>query len=54
MEPRDIITQIGLPYSKVSQKLGVSIDTVKSWKCGRRNPNKKHLKALIILARKAK
>ncbi len=50
MEPKEIIEQIGLPCSKVAKILGVSLDAVKSWKCGRRNPSDKHLKSLLQLA----
>jgi hypothetical protein len=49
MEPREIIKKIGIPASKIAIILGVSLDAVKSWQCGRRNPEEFYMKALSSL-----
>lgn len=53
MEPKEIIKAIGLPASKIALTLGVSRDAVKSWQCGRRSPQKRHMELLLKLSKRA-
>ena len=46
MNIKDILRTKSLTQTQLAKKLGCSVDTVKSWCCGRRNPSEAYLKKI--------